>query len=256
MKKLILAMAACIAVAGCDPTDNQNDDHSLPTSKTNGAFVVTVGVENGYAGACPGALQDVKTMNSLLRPYAKKIYSFTDKTATRQAIKAALTEGAKQQLFIFFYSGHGGSKMASYLDTTEEDRMDEYLCLYDGPFLDNDIWAIINRSKGRVVMIVDACHSETMYRAPFTMLKMSMKATHNVEGTLNMIVMSGCPDSDYSYGDINGGMLTNTIKKHFKSTLTYDQLWALVEADKSLKQYEKVQRTKMGADFGAIEAFR
>lgn len=48
----------------------------------------------------------------------------------------------------------------------ETDGRDEFICCYDTGVIDNRIWDIVCKAKGRVFFIFDCCHSETMFRAP------------------------------------------------------------------------------------------
>lgn len=246
---LFTAAAGCTNIIGAA-------GESYTNNKVKDTYVVTVGVENGYAGDCPGSTVDCTRMTDLLKPYATKLVAYKNKNATKSTIVAAMKEGVKHDLFIFYYSGHGGSAPA-YLDTDEDDGRDEYLCLYDKPLLDNDIWAILLKAKGRVVMIFDACHSETMFKLPFDR---SVKGEINGRKARaiepNLLVWSGCPDDSYSYGAAQGGELTNTLRKYFNKAHTYDSLWSAIENDTKLQEFESVQCTKIGVDFGGLPVFK
>ena len=256
MKKIMLLTAAVLAFAGCDP---KVDPVTPVTPSSNDTYAIVAGVENGYAGKCDGCLLDAQRMKDIISPYAAKLTYLPDQKATRAAVAAALKEAVQHELCIFFYSGHGGSTPASS-DKTETDGYDEFLCLYDGGMLDNEVWNIIKNSNGRVFLMFDCCHSATMYRAvkPFDFRDQLRKlaATSTVSGNISMICFSGCPDDTYSYGSSSGGELTNTFRKYFDKDLTYDQLWTKIEADKTLQKYEKVQRTLMGTKFGSKKIFQ
>lgn len=145
-----------------------SDDSDKASTKK--AHVVTVGVESGFAGKCTGAKLDCSNMKTLLKPYAKTQVSLVDKTATKAAVAKALADAVNTDLAIFYFSGHGTHTKAT-TDKTEVDGEDEYICCYDTVMSDNEIWSIISKAKGRVVLIFDCCHSGTMYRdaAPVTM---------------------------------------------------------------------------------------
>ena len=255
MIKKILPIVAAVVMAGCDHETQPTPQPITPKD----TYAIVIGVENGYAGKCDGCLLDAKNMKNLIEPYASTLTYLPDEKATYTNVAKSLKEAIQHELCIFFDSGHGGST-PTISDKTETDGYDEFLCLYDKGLLDNDFWNIIKNAKGRVVLIFDCCHSQTMYRTakPFGFVKQVMKlgATHNVSGNINMICWSGCPDDTYSYGSSTGGQLTNTIRKYFKQDLTYDQLWILLESDKSLKQYENIQRTLMGKNFGSTKIFQ
>ncbi len=229
------------------------------TPKDPSTWVVCVGMENSqFAGQCPGAEYDCKRMVRLLGQYTTNINSFISSQATYAKVKTALTRAAENaDLFIFYYSGHGGAAKTG--NVKEADGQDEFLCLWDREMMDDDLWSIFSKCRGRVVFIADCCHSATMYRAPAPItLKhaIPLQATHNVDGALSMMVFSGCPDDTYSYGDVNGGKMTNTLLKYFNPDKSYDYIWSCIENDKSLKKYEEVQRTLMGSRFGSKKIFR
>ena len=257
MIKKILPIVAATVMVGCDP-EVQPQPTPTPTTQ-NDTYAIIIGVENGYAGKCDGCLLDAKNMKNIIEPYASSLIYLPDNKATVSTVTKYLTEAVQHELCILFYSGHGGSTPTSS-DKTEADGYDEFLCLYDRGLMDNDVWNIIKNAKGRVMLMFDCCHSQSMFRSvqPFNFSRQLRKlsATHNVSGNIDMICWSGCPDDTYSYGSSTGGELTNTIRKYFNKNLTYDQLWNKIESDKTLQKYEKVQRTLMGKNFGSTKIFQ
>ena len=256
----ILALAAC-SVCGCKSgSDNNTVSESLQSQST---YAVVVGMENSDSfGECPGADYDAKRMYNVLSMYTKNVVLLTDKNATYNAVTSAMKNGiANGDLFILYYSGHGGSEPFSDTGIEEEDGKDEFLCLNDTFLRDNDIWNIIRNSKGRVMLIVDACHSKTIMRSPicFDLKRFkcsSLQATSDETLGVNLQCWSGCPDDTYSYGSSNGGKMTNTILKYFNNNETYDSLWNKVESDTTLQKYEYVQRTRSGFGFDNVKVFR
>ena len=252
---MLAILVGCVCDDCCDDC-MINDDRAVSSLKK--AYTICVGVENGFAGKCPGAKRDVSSMKSMLAKYSKKIVTLTDKKATKAAVAEQLRTGVNNyELTIFFSSGHGGSQTA-YSDKTEADGKDEFLCLYDTAMFDNEIWSIISQCKGRVMLIFDCCHSETIFRSPFSFSKIQkrLQATHNASGNINMLCWSGCSDDSYAYGSSSGGIFTKTIKRLYKKKLSYDELWKKVEADRTLMRQEKVQRTIIGSGFGSKAVFQ
>ena len=260
MKKILVLLSTMVALSGCIHGHKHNDpDPVTPVTQeetqiVSNTCVVVVGVENGYAGKCGGSLLDAENMSRILGSYAAKSVVLTDSNATYVDVYTNLVEAVKYDLCIFYYSGHGGSTAATS-DTSEVDGNDEYLCLFDRGMLDNDIWDITGKARGRVVLLFDACHSATMYRSIFNFRRKAVTPRATVKG-VSILCMSGCPDTSYSYGSSEGGMFTNTLLKHFDPSKTYDELWDAIEKDETLKKYEAVQRTKIGEDFGSLPVFQ
>lgn len=226
MKKLLI-MAALAALTGCV---------SIPSSDT---AVVVIGVENSKTyGSCPGARADSDRMAKILSGHGK-VEKFQDEQATRVNILNALARGSSKDLIIVYYSGHGGQ--AGKGDASEADKKDEYLCLSDGPLYDNEIWSIICSAK-RTMLIIDACHSETMYRS----LCFKAMAARIAGNKGEFLCWSGCPDNAYSYGGIGGGQFTNALRRHYKSLRTYGRVWKEIANDGQLLKLQYPRKTSFG----------
>lgn len=253
MKHLICALFLGTLMGCINP---ETPDQGTP--KDPSTWVVCVGMENSqFAGACPGAEYDCKRMTKLFKQYSTNVNSFISAQATYSNVKAAMTRAAlNADLFIFYYSGHGGAVKTG--NKQEADGQDEFLCFWDREMMDDEVWSIISKAKGRVVLMFDACHSQTMFKVPSFRRFVTFSATHTETSTdgKRILVMSGCPDDTYSYGDVEGGKFTNTFLKYFNPDLSYDAIWSRIESDKNLLKYEKVQRTIIGQRFTSSKIFR
>ena len=231
------------------------------STRTTAVHAVVVGMEySKFAGACPGAALDSGRMYSLLARHANSVILLQNQNATHFAVKDAIQTAIERSgtgLFILYYSGHGGSDPFPDTGMEETDGKDEYLCLYDKYMRDNEIWGMISKAKGRVLLINDCCHSRTMFMSPSISLTSAMPlgATWNEEGPISMQCWSGCPDDTFSYGSDSGGHFTNALLRHYKTDMSYEDLWKKIEADAALRVYERVQRTIMGKDFSGERAF-
>lgn len=262
----LLVAALLLSAGGCDFTSNNNGNGQTDSTKTNQTdstvCAVVVGMENSrFAGSCPGAKYDSDRMYKLISQQVSDVVLLQDATATKSAIVNAMKKGIEKSgtgLFIFYYSGHGGSSPFPDTGIEETDGSDEFLCPYDTYLRDNEIWSIISKSKGRVFIMGDCCHSRTCFRAPKMTLKdaIPLTATWTESGAISMQCWSGCPDDTYSYGSSTGGKFTNTFLKYYKDGITYDSLWKQIEADKELRKFEEVQRTLMGKNFGSNAIFK
>ena len=250
MKKAILLMVSMILMAtGCKT-------NSVDSNKST-ASVVVIGVENSeWAGKCPGAHADATRMADEFRKRFSNVKVLEDKRANKTAVRIALAKAARSDFMIVFYSGHGGSKHFSTTGDEEIDGNDEFLCLYDTIFKDDDIWYLISGCKGKVWLIFDCCHSETMFRtAGFGMGMVESSVFPLSKNNVNMLCWSGCADDTFSYGDKNGGKFTDAFLRNLDPNLTYDEMWDRMKNDQVLKSYEIIKQTKIGSGFDGKKIF-
>ena len=247
IKTVLILVALSMTMTSCKTTE--------PTQPTK-VSVVVVGMENSkWAGSCPGAHVDAYRMAEEFRRRYSDVVVLEDSKATKNAVKKALSSAANADLTILFYSGHGGSERFSDTGPEEIDNQDEYLCLYDTYMRDNEIWEFVTQCKGRVWLIFDCCHSETMFRSVGFRMKMMDDMVLPLSNTINMLCWSGCADNTFSYGDVSGGVFTSAIFRYLDSSLTYDKMWSLLTKDETLKSYEIIKRTKIGTGFDKKKVF-
>lgn len=254
-KALAVYSLAAFGFSGCK--EIQQDDGDLRSSST---YAVVVGMEkSAFAGECPGAVYDAKRMYSLLSKYTANVRLFLDEDAKKESVKDAIRNGVKNgELFIFYYSGHGGSEAFPDTGIEEDDGMDEFYCLYDTYMRDNEMWDMISKSNGRIWLVNDCCHSGTIFRNPNISLMSSMGLAAEIGQDIlfSMICWSGCPDNSYSYGSSTGGKFTNTLLKHFNKSYSYERLWELISTDKDLLKFEMPQETIIGEGFAGKLVFQ
>lgn len=255
--KMCRTTAAAVAVfglVGCDPEGKGEEQ-----GQTDGMRAVCVGVENGFAGPCPGAKVDATRMSKLLEEFSREVVLLLDEKATRGEVLEKMKWAVDGELAVVFYSGHGGQNWTG--DSSEADGKDEFMCCWDKGLLDDDIWNVLSKGR-RVVLICDCCHSKTMFRAPSLGHRMMRRAEKvgacrdGEEKKVGILCWSGCPDDTFSYGSDGGGEFTNTLLEKFKRGQTYKELWEKIVEDKSLREFEIVQETVVGEDFRDREAFR
>jgi len=246
----LVALGMCLGFGGC-----KSDGTIQPEAKSTNTYVVVVGMENSkFAGACPGAGYDADRMYKLLAAYTPNIVLYKDANATKANVTAALNKAVASTtdgLVIFCYSGHGGSEPFPNTGIEEVDGKDEFLCLWDTYLKDNEIWDIISKSSGRIMFIVDACHSQSIMRNSGFRLKVPLSWDHEMSSDcmFSLLCWSGCPDNAYSYGSVSGGQLTNALLRHYNHQETYQDLWNKIKNDKTLRTYENPQSTNLGKGF-------
>ena len=86
----------------------------------------------------------------------------TDAQATTGNIRQAMGRFAGQvgpsDIFIFFYSGHGGRTRGGSQDPREIDQADEYLYAYDGQLMDDEMATLFDGLHARIaVLALDSC---------------------------------------------------------------------------------------------------
>ena len=260
----VTAVACALSVCGCKTDDvtktNAPADRETNSDATN-VSVVVFGMEKSSAGNCPGSKLDARRFAELMQKIGYgNVRLFLNERGTIFNFEYSVSEAlAKSDLTIVYYSGHGGSDTPHNLGTgeNEDDGIDEFLCLYDGYYVDDRIWNLVSESNGRVMLIFDCCHSQTMFRSP-PMEKFIDLAAADVDGAESprLLCWSGCPDDTYSYGSNEGGFFTSTILKYWRSGMSYEQLWRFVSSDINLKKAQRCQQTVIGDWNLANEAFK
>src|SRR5262245_38126921 len=173
---------------------------------------------NGQNG-CWGCEVDVDNVSGMLTKsgFAPKVLKSGAATvsAVLDGLKFAARTLEKGDLFVFYYSGHGGQQPD--LNGDEADGHDETLILFDRELIDddlNDVWLSFHAGV-RIVMISDSCTSGTNYRG----LRDKRRATP-VEAITNeiatamkaqMIHFAGCRDAATSSGYQTGGAFTLSL---------------------------------------------
>ena len=150
-------MLAAVIIAGCHGAkiDDAHDDES---PKSNNVSYLCVGMETSMRfGSCPGCEIDAKRIHSMMKDkFGYKGEILISGQATKSAVVERLSSGVDRTpeggLFLFFYSGHGGQENLGGKEPDGADRMDEYLCLYDAHMLDDEIWDIVSKCRGRVFL--------------------------------------------------------------------------------------------------------
>jgi hypothetical protein len=124
----------------------------------------------GWSGELTACEADAEDMAAIAREQKfQKASLLLTKAASRARVKKEILSAARAlksgDLFMLSYSGHGGQLPDNNDD--EPDGQDETWCLYDGEFVDDELfllWAKF-RTGVRVLVFSDSCHSGTVTRA-------------------------------------------------------------------------------------------
>ena len=258
IKNILLTAFTAMLCAGCISNKAVKREYNKDTTMT-----VIIGLEESKRyGKCVGSEIDVEKMSKLLEPYSAKQTVLFNWKATRERVTEALKEACQQDLAIIYYSGHGGSQqqmnpVAS--DFVEPSGYDSFLCLYDYPLLDDNIWEIVSNAKGRVVLIFDCCHSATMFRDAPSFLTFGQEqrllAAGDGSKEPQILVLAGCPDEKFSYGSQFGGEMTQKFRKYFDKDKTYNDVFKAIVNDPQLKKVQQPSMTVVGKSFVDVKIF-
>lgn len=173
-------------------------------------------------GDCLDTKENAEMFIALLKECgcpAKNTTILRNTNATKDAVLAAITKIGEDcdenDVFVFFYSGHGAGMQDQ--DGDEDDNQDEAMCLPDAAgncnestWLRDDDFAETTAavSAGHKVLIFDCCHSGTM-------CDFDRECWQNEDGTgQNAVCMVGCRDSQESAGmakQMRGGAFSRAI---------------------------------------------
>lgn len=131
-------------------------------------FAVMVGISDypGTENDLPFTAEDARKLRETLARegvLANDSVTLIDAQATRAAVRQAFQRVAAQagpdDLFLFFYSGHGGQERTQ-VSATEPDGKNETLELYDGAMIDDELAQLFEQVRARTALLVlDSCFS-------------------------------------------------------------------------------------------------
>jgi hypothetical protein len=143
---------------------------ATPGSSSTRVWTVSVGISDypGGGNDLPECANDAVKIAEALRNQGlttpQREILLTDAQATRGAITQALQRVAREiqpnDVFVFFYSGHGGQAQGPSRDEEELDDIDEYIFVHDGQILDDEMGRLIDQIHGRTTLFaLDSCFS-------------------------------------------------------------------------------------------------
>lgn len=196
---------------------------------------------NGWDGTagCWGCELDVDNIERILSPLGYEIKTLKTAEATRDGILASLYRAsentAEGDIFVFYYSGHGGQQPD--LNGDEVDGKDETLVAYDREVIDDKVHEALTRFKSgvRAVMISDSCNSGTNYRGRMTVpvnneaifMPVARGSNERVNINAQLIHLGGCRDGFSSEGYQGGGAFTMALCRAWQNgtfTGTFEEL--------------------------------
>jgi hypothetical protein len=163
----------------------------------------------------------------------------TDSQATVGAVRGAIQRFAAQMgpddVFVFFYSGHG-NRTPTTTDTREIDGQDESIVLYDGEIMDNEMGALFDTIRARTsILALDSCFAGGFAKDVITrpgrvgLFSSEEDVTSGVAqqfqagGYLSYFIrnaMQGTADNDPQDGVLTVGELTHYLHLQFGQQVT------------------------------------
>lgn len=222
---------------------------------------------------------DITTMKNILKSeFNISVISHQEATSTN--IRQALIKMAKNlkssDTFLFYYSGHG-DRFSNKI-SKEDDKQDDFLvtkdmtCNYnkiDNVLIDDELNYRYAQIKAKKIIIIDACHSETLYKSvaknkatkrfKSSSLLKSYKTCNNTDSLTrdfsinpkytkakasDMIHLAAALENQQAEGSREGGIFTLALKKALKEkgNISFERL---IE---EIKNNIKPIATRLGTD--------
>lgn len=188
---------------------------------------------------------EIKTLKKTGEPTSQAILDYIDWAANTLKVG---------DMFVFYYSGHGGKKIKEG-DPNEPDGYDETLIVYDREICDDELAGLWLQFKPgvRIVMLSDSCNSGTNEGYIIKVLGatppdppirklMPISFTGKLDGMdAQLIHFGACRDGQDSEGDLLGGAFTLALvdvwKKKKDKFTGYTQLHEAIKAQLKAEGY-------------------
>lgn len=143
---------------------------AAPGSSSTRVWTLSIGISDypGGGNDLPECANDAVKIAEALRNQGlttpEREILLTDAQATRANITNALQRIAREarpdDVLVFFYSGHGGQSDRPSQDREELDGIDEYIFVYDGQILDDEMGRLVSGIHARTTLFaLDSCFS-------------------------------------------------------------------------------------------------
>ncbi len=217
------------------------------------------------AEGCHGCEHDVDNMVKVISSVGKyEINILKTRQATASAITTGIGAAARTlksgDMFVFYYSGHGGLK--TDINGDEADQYDETLVAYDQQIIDDELaklWLEFAPSV-RIVMLSDSCNSGT--NDNIVAMRTNQQATPiNFAGKVpgmqaQLIHFGACRDGQASAGYGQGSAFTLALCEVWKNgsfSGTYPQFHAAIK--NSLKARGEFQEPQLNCYGEGVDDF-
>src|SRR3972149_2330925 len=138
---------------------------------TTGLNAVSPAHYGGWSGELNACEADAEDMAEIAKSKGFDVKTLLTKEATRTNVIDGINKAASTlkagDIFMLSYSGHGGQ--LPDLNSDEPDAQDETWCLYNGEFVDDELYALFGKfARGiRILVFSDSCHSGTVVKLAY-----------------------------------------------------------------------------------------
>ena len=254
---VLVAVCVVAAVSGCTTTRHEPvlpptmDDFTIGDGITRRAVVVGMtyvdpAAYGGWDGACVGANRDAAKFAALLRSEGIQVAELRNETATKagliEQMKRACLPMKPADLFVLFYSGHGGQVKDQNFD--ESDGRDETLCLWDGEVTDDvmvSLWQQVPEGV-RVLFVSDSCNAGSSFK--LNRKPVRVKRPEGYRGQL--IHFGACDDGQSAYSKDGMSNWTKALLRAWSPFVTHREWF-----DAAAARMPGTQRP-VWAEYGAV----
>ena len=224
---ITLMLSGCTLIKKLSSDSNQTQIQKQTPSKKV-ALLVGVSDYSPYSSDLPGIDTDITNIQSIITKWGfddiKVLYN-KDSLKLEKELKRYKKNLKPNDIFLFFYSGHGS--YTDDLNGDEDDGRDETIVLSDGSenmhFLDDDLYYYFSHIKAKKLIMFDSCHSGTAYKSLNSkfvsksilprfvdkIISTDIKGSDTISG--EYIVLSAAQDNEESLATTNGSLFTTTL---------------------------------------------
>jgi len=222
---IVLLLNACTITQKVEESNQTKIDKPTLTQKK--ALLIGVSDYSPLTVDLPGIDTDISKIQELLTKWGfeTEVLFNKDSIKLEEKLKKYQKSLKSNDIFVFFYSGHGSH--TDDLNGDEEDGQDETIVLSDGSenmhFLDDDLYYYFNHIKAKKLIMFDSCHSGTAFKVltnkffPKSILPKFVNKTisKGIKGTDKIageyVVLSAAQDSEESLATGDGSLFTTTL---------------------------------------------
>lgn len=173
----VIFLCSCLFLISCTmKTEKMETTEGIAIPQGNG-YALLIGVaktnlpnySNVFTESAPyniEAIENILLKNEFQEQHITKLHS-PKADVLKANLLSQLNKLTEQDLFVFYFFGHGDQIPDTGVLDEKEDGKDEVLITADRKLLDDEIYEMLTsiKTKARVLFIVDACNSGTTYKS-------------------------------------------------------------------------------------------